>query len=151
MKADMRIARVSKYSWQAGLWVGNWVIAHTHLEIGYIVPVRKAQQRKNVFYISKSVWRWSARLLFLSNFAIARYFEHGDCAIFFCISLEIKILCQLNGFLKATFSCRNEKKQLSFYCFCSYSPCCKSRENTFPLMARPVCGRQSCLATQVGN
>ena len=154
MKADMRIARVSKYSWQAGLWVGNWVIAHTHLEIGYIVPVRKAQQRKNVFYISKSVWRWSARLLFLSNFAIARYFEHGDCAIFFCISLEIKVLCQVNGLLKATIFVPKWRQKNRHFIVFSVTRLGEKAEKIHSLYwaGQSVhCARQRCLVTQVGN
>ena len=58
------------------------------------------------------------RPLFLSNFAVARFFERGDCAMFFCISLEIKVLCQLNGLLKATmFVPKWEKKNRHFIVF----------------------------------
>ena len=62
------------------------------------------------------------RPLFLSNFAVARYFERGDCAIFFCISLEIKVLCQVNGLLKATIFVPKWKNKSSLYCLFSYPP-----------------------------
>ena len=87
------------------------------------------------------------RPLFLSNFAVARYFERGGCAIFFCISLEIKVLCQLNGLLKATMFVPKWKKKSSLYCLFSYPPWCKSGGDTFPLLGRPVCARQRCLDT----
>ena len=79
------------------------------------------------------------RPLFLSNFAVARFFERGDCAMFFCISLEIKVLCQLNGLLKATMFVPKWEKQSSLYCLFSYPPWCKSGGDTFPLLGRPVC------------
>ena len=86
--------------------------AYTFGDRVYSSGGNSGKKRKNGFYINKLVWRWSMRPLFLSNFAVARFFERGDCAMFFCISLEIKVLCQLNGLLKATMFVPKWKKKI---------------------------------------